>query len=538
MQERLRAIWDKIKEWWGKLNNTQRGLLIGGTIGIIIVIIVLSIIFGRTEYVTVRTCESASEAVEVRTILEDAGISCTVDQDYQVKVAQDDETEAILQLGSSNISADGYSLDDATSSSLTTTEAVQNTKLLAYQCSKIANVLIKSVDAITNAQVVIQQKDTSNNIFSDDQDYYLSAVLTLRSDLTEDQCETIGKFLATCVGSDSGNTVFVMDSALNTLYSSGNTVTSTTGSTAAQKVRAIFENAVITKATAIFTAAGYTSVSVLPALDVDFDEVEVVEDRYYRPDGSDDGLYKTSYTINSEGSVADASGTAGSESNDDDTSYYIENSDGSTSTYVLEQYEWYQDEVVTTTKPASGTVTWADSSMAIAATKTVYLTEDMAESLGYLEDMTWDEFKNENGNPTEVELEDEVVSQYKSLLSAGSGIPVANIDFICYQDYFFVDSAESSVNIWLIVQIALAVLIALALVFIILRSMRPVAVEETEPELSVEDMLATTKQQQEAVADIDLQDKSETRKAIEKFVNENPESVALLLRNWLNEGWG
>lgn len=63
------------------------------------------------------------------------------------------------------------------------------------------------------------------------------------------------------------------------------------------------------------------------------------------------------------------------------------------------------------------------------------------------------------------------------------------------------------------------------------------AVEETEPELSVEDMLATTKENRQPVEDIDIQDKSETRVAIEKFVDENPEAVALLLRNWLNDGW-
>ena len=40
-----------------------------------------------------------------------------------------------------------------------------------------------------------------------------------------------------------------------------------------------------------------------------------------------------------------------------------------------------------------------------------------------------------------------------------------------------------------------------------------------------------------SVDDIDLQEKSETRKAIEKFVDENPEAVALLLRNWLNDDW-
>ena len=35
----------------------------------------------------------------------------------------------------------------------------------------------------------------------------------------------------------------------------------------------------------------------------------------------------------------------------------------------------------------------------------------------------------------------------------------------------------------------------------------------------------------------DSMKKSETRLMIEKFVDENPEAVASLLRNWLNEEW-
>jgi len=35
--------------------------------------------------------------------------------------------------------------------------------------------------------------------------------------------------------------------------------------------------------------------------------------------------------------------------------------------------------------------------------------------------------------------------------------------------------------------------------------------------------------------DIDLNEKSETRRVIDKLVDEDPESVAKLLRNWLNE---
>ena len=38
--------------------------------------------------------------------------------------------------------------------------------------------------------------------------------------------------------------------------------------------------------------------------------------------------------------------------------------------------------------------------------------------------------------------------------------------------------------------------------------------------------------------DIEVETKSETRKQIERFVDENPEAVANLLGNWLTEAWG
>ena len=56
-----------------------------------------------------------------------------------------------------------------------------------------------------------------------------------------------------------------------------------------------------------------------------------------------------------------------------------------------------------------------------------------------------------------------------------------------------------------------------------------------EEELSVENLLQSTPTV--SVEDIELETKSETRKLIEKFVDENPEAAANLLRNWLSEDW-
>ena len=85
--------------------------------------------------------------------------------------------------------------------------------------------------------------------------------------------------------------------------------------------------------------------------------------------------------------------------------------------------------------------------------------------------------------------------------------------------------------------IILAVLIIALLIFVVFRGTEPVEVVEVEPELSVEQLLATTKENQ-SLDDIEFSEKSETRKMIEKFVDENPEAVASLLRNWLQDDWG
>ncbi len=52
----------------------------------------------------------------------------------------------------------------------------------------------------------------------------------------------------------------------------------------------------------------------------------------------------------------------------------------------------------------------------------------------------------------------------------------------------------------------------------------------------MENLLQSTPESE--LEDIEVESKSETRKLIERFVDENPEAVANLLRNWLNEDWG
>ena len=82
----------------------------------------------------------------------------------------------------------------------------------------------------------------------------------------------------------------------------------------------------------------------------------------------------------------------------------------------------------------------------------------------------------------------------------------------------------------------LIVIILALLAFVVIMSLRTKREVEEEEELAVEDLLQSN--QADQLESISTEQKSDARKLIETFVEENPEAVAILLRNWLEEDWG
>ena len=162
---------------------------------------------------------------------------------------------------------------------------------------------------------------------------------------------------------------------------------------------------------------------------------------------------------------------------------------------------------------------------------TVY-DEAQLEKDGTLDNMTFDEFMAQNNQTTTFTVPNTEIQ----LLSSASGVAAGSITVVGYNVPKFVQKTTKSRSISDYLMIILAVLIIALLIFVVVRGTAPVAVADEEPELSVEQLLATTKENQ-SLEDIEFSDKSETRKMIEKFVDENPEAVAQLLRNWISDDW-
>jgi flagellar M-ring protein FliF len=278
----------------------------------------------------------------------------------------------------------------------------------------------------------------------------------------------------------------------------------------------------------------FNDAEVTANLDIDLDEKEIEDVHHYTDDAEEDTGPKTSYYYYNAENAEGAQGIPGTDSNDDTVNDYeiLNGTLGNSNANVIK--EEYNDSVTTTkTKKAIGTVNTANSSMAVVLSKYVIYDEAKMKKSGELKGTNFEKFQAENDERKAIEVDENIVS----LIQNASGISGDRVTVQAYEvPLFYPQETSAAQLIANYLQFILAALIVILLVFVVFRGMKPVEVTELEPELSVEALLATTKENQ-TLEDIEFSDKSATRQQIERFVDQNPEEVALLLRNWLNEDW-
>lgn len=538
MADRIKQIPKRIVEIWKSWSKKQKTIILSSTAVFLIAVIILAVVLNQPNYETLTTCSDYNEMSQVTQLLTDDNYTYKVkDNSLIVEVKKADLTKAKMVLSTAKIKSDGYTFDDAMKSSFTTTESDKTKQYEHYLESKFATDL-SSMDGIKSASVTVDIADATSSFYESTAESSVAAVLQTTKTMSDDTAESIANFLATAVGNKSTGNITIISSDGQTLFSGTTNSSSNSGVSynSQQKYKAQIESTVKSSLKQNLLSSGlYDDANLTLNYVLDWDAVNTIATEYSVNEGMEQGLYKTSYVEKSQGAQG-ASGTPGTTTNaNDTTTYNVTDGNASTSTYQVEKYEYLPNELVTTTTKEPGSIIYDNSSLAVTFVKNRVYKEDEARSLGYLDNMTWEEFKSQNANP----VQQDVDNTWVDLISKGTGINTNNISVLAYERPYFEDSEStgvfSRVTFW--IQIALAVIILGLLAFVVLRSARPLTVEEKEPELSVEEMLATTKENQPSVDEIDLQEKSETRKAIEKFVDENPEAVALLLRNWLNDGW-
>lgn len=530
MQERLRQIWDRIVAWWKKFNTKQKALLISLTAIVFVALVILAFVMTRPKMVTLITCESAKEAGTVKELLEGESIYYETSNDglaFQVK--QEDEANASILLGSNDIPTEGYSIDKVFDGGFSSTEADKTKKYQLYMEERFADQL-SQLSNVESATVSLSVPTDDGTIISQGQETYASVILTLDGEMDEDQAAGIAKFIATEVGNDTTDRITIMDSETNLLFSGGDS-TSVGGVASSNlsyqtKVENIFKSNV---KDVIMGTNVYDNVEVGLNLNLNFDQENITDHHYYVEEGQEQG-YLDSESIYESNSTGGAAATPGTDANDD-TTYVMQDGENTESSISDITRDYSPSERITETQGAVGDVQYDSSSITVVCSVNKVYDEDTMKESGELDNQTFDQFAAENSERTKLDVDEDLYT----MVANATGIPQENISIVAYEVPYFQWSEDSGRTVSDYLQIALAVLIFALLGYVVFRSTRKEQVEEIEPELSVETLLETTKEAE--LEDIGMNEKSEARILIEKFVDENPEAVASLLRNWLSDEW-
>lgn len=546
MNENVKKIWNKIKDWWIKFDRKQKGIILSALSVVLIMVLILVVILGRTNYEILKECEDTFTASQVVDLLKENGIEYRTSKDGKtIEVEDKDVATASLILGANQIDAKGYGFENVIDSSFTTTESDKQRKYQKYLEDKLEADLAE-MKTINSANVSFYIPESSGTLISNNECSFATIYLDVTPDFKTETAEYLAKTVAYYLGNETTDQISIMDTDGNMLYpiivpevdEEETGVMDITNQLAFQsQMEELVKEQV--KDVVIGTGA-YSSVSVSARLVLNWDKVNSVVHDYEAAEGQTQGVYSHEdyYESNSQ-SMTDAAAVPGTTSNDQGgTTYVTGDKTDSDEEYTKQWSRDYlpKESIIETTK-AMGSIERDNSFVSLSAYSYKVYKEEDVETQGLLADMTWDEFKVVNSERKKMEVDADLFT----LVAFAAGVPETNVAITAYQEPVFFDRVieESSVAASDVIVIVLTVLILGLLGFVVFKSVagdrkKKNAVEEEE-ELSVESMLQSEPLE---IADIELESKSETRLMIEKFVTENPEAAAILLRNWIEEEWG
>lgn len=531
MLDKIKQLPAKILEFWNKYTTKQKTLIISVVAAVIITLVALYFILNRVTYVTLSSFENTAAAAQADSLLTENGITHRVSDDaLTIEVAEEQISEARLLLGEKGISTtiNNTDYDWLFDNGFNTTDSEKKLKAKINLQSEIEQTLA-AIDGVTKADVTIDLPDSSSSIYANEQQPSVSIMLTTDANFNKENINAIVQYARTSVGADSTDDITIIDNQGNLLHSELSS--GSNSSINAISIKQQTEEYYNSKLWNLMVNSGaYDDVSVSSNLDVSLSDKTIQDVQYYTNTDDDTGpkeTYYYYYAQNADGT----GGVVGTDANGGEITDYDLLDDALAEAMVTHIKEEYAtSHTTTTTTSPVGEINLAKSSMAVFLTKYKVYNEADLKKDGSLKDMSYEEFKAANSETVETINSEEKVS----MLASATGIKESNIYVVERVVPVFYDDVDEKVSTQSIISIALAVLIGLLLLFVVFKSMKPDEVVETEPELSVEALLATTKENQ-SLEDIEFSDNSASKELIEKFVDDKPEAVAALLRNWLNE---
>ncbi|MCL2188158.1 MAG: hypothetical protein FWC16_10310 [Defluviitaleaceae bacterium] len=545
MPEQVIRVMTPVKARWDILTSRQKIQLVSATLLLLLALALFLFFTFRTTWVTLYANRDFTEISQVQAALDAEGIRNRPSPDWSsIEVPARNRTQATRVVHSNVAIAPSLTLHDAIDlTGLGTTEAERAQILLSSAQSDIEQVLI-GMDGIVGASVNITPAERNLMLRPNQPQAGMGVMITTTRSFSQAEGRRMAELLRTMVlGLDLEN-ITITDQHLNPIFMGGMTPESDSAMDVLNH-RMRTEARILDSIEAAFTHS-FDDVTVMGRFGYQ-DRIEQEERILVRtaPDGTDDGLPTFMQTSQSdaEGMLGINWGPGLGANMQASPAYQL--GDPSLARASARDrtvsFDHNIHEIHTIRGP--GEMEPERSNIAVMALRNTFIYETTffernpeatIEDWWYLEDTT----------PGSVLIADDPeVEMLRTWIALSTGLPIENIGVTITERFIFVPEETTPLPIPTIIMLAVLLLLIAMLIIALLARRKEEEEEEVEPELSVEDLLATTqleeaKDEEARLKEIDYETENEIKKQIDKFVNEKPEAVAALLRNWLNaEEW-
>lgn len=529
MPDRIKEILAKIRDWWNKYTTRQKTLIVIIAASVVFAFAILAYVLTRPKYVVLMRCDNAKQSSEVIEILNSNSIVNKTDaQALTISVLEKDKSTATLALAAGGFVADEYNAQDYINTSMSAT-AADKAKLWNAGIQKKMENDFASLSNVKKARITLHIPEQKGTLASEAQESSAYIQLELDGTFTSANAQAMAKAAATLLGNSSTAGITILDQDANILFAGGDDYSSAGIAKSQQELQNQAELMLESqlKRVLIGTNQFYT-IEVSSHLKIDFAEYEKTVKEYYANEGRDEGMFADQTIYESE-NTSTVSGIPGTTSNDG--SVYVNPDDSNSSSSSSEKQTHYLPNESITHSVTANSIDYAGSSMSIAMIKYKDVYEEDISNQGLLAGTTWEDYKFANGDDVKLQVDPD----FYAMAANATGIPQDKITIVAYESPLFHDKERLNIDWSNVLSIVMFLVILGLLGFVVLRSMKVKQEVPEEEELSVESLLMSSPETD--LEDIDVESKSETRKMIEKFVDDNPEAAAALLRNWLNSDW-
>jgi flagellar M-ring protein FliF len=552
MPDQLRKYTDPIKARWDVLTPPQRYKLLGVIAVVLIAVILTAFIAFRPRWVVIVNNQDVTAINPMRRALDQAGIRHqTINHDSGLRVDERRVNEAvdIIQMEGAAPNSEHFTWAHVWETGLGTTDDERRSREIRGLEGAIERQLT-NINTIQNADAGV----TVPNARPFDRNAPLpSAAVTIT--VTPDFSPATGRSLATIVAQNVGrleiDNIIIVDQFGRTIWDGMQDIQNDPVGIAQQRQEQYHNQAVV--ATQRIFGMSFEDVRV--AFSPTFDETlltEEIREIFEIPEGMDGGGIPH-LAIESRGSLEGTPGgiEPGLAPNAPFIPGYMMPGGG---TMTAEQRENHTEFLVNTTRTVTqtggGWLVGDQSYAAITVGNPRHVYQDLWMTQGENDEertqQDWEIYKAANANPIVINSSFEQYEYFLLLAARALGIPPENVQLIVTEWLVPHDTIPRPWDIPTILMVAVLLLLLAMLLFGLLRRQKQADEDEEslEPQLAVEDLLVSTQleeaKEEEAaqLEEIDYFKENEIKKHIDKFVNEKPEAVAALLRNWINvEEW-